>query len=208
MNDEHDVRPEADSGEAESSTVKSGGFSYADPRAWLPIALLLLLAVGLGLYVQTLHGTIESLQRQLDAAPQETNAPSPTVADPDEAAEAVTRTMAIVTAPTMTHLDLAGQSTAPSARARVFWSREQGLLFTSTSLPKLPPGKVYQVWVLSARDAPFSAGLLVPNDAGAATVIYPTPADIPPPTGVAVSLEQEEAAAPTASAIILIGDLR
>ena len=82
------------------------------------------------------------------------------------------------------------------------------LLFTSTSLPKLPQGKVYQVWVLSARDAPFSAGLLVPNDAGAATVIYPTPADIPPPTGVAVSLEREEAAAPTASAIILIGDLR
>ena len=75
-------------------------------------------------------------------------------------------------------------------------------------MPKLPKGKVYQVWVLSAGNAPLSAGLLIPNDAGAATIIYPTPPDMPPPTGVAVSLEQQEAVSPTASAIILIGDLR
>ena len=201
MSDDDGLEPEAE------PAVQSGGFSYADPRAWLPIVLLLLLIGGLGLYARTLHDRAGELQSRLDAARQETEK-SPPAADAGDAAEAVERTLAIVTAPTMTHLDLAGQSAAPSARARVFASREHGLLFTSTSLPPLPKGRVYQVWVLSARDAPFSAGLLVPNEAGAATVIYPTPADMPPLTGVAVSLEREEAASPTATAIILIGDLR
>lgn len=203
MSDEGGLSPQPE------AAAPSSGFSYADPRALLPIVLLLLVIGGLGFYVLTLHDRIEVLQRGLDDAPQETGtSQAAAVANPDDAAEAVARTMAIVTAPTMTQLDLAGQSAAPSARARVFMSREHGLLFTSTTLPKLPQGKVYQVWVLSEGNAPLSAGLLVPNDAGAATVIYPTPADMPQPTGVAVSLEQDEAASPTTSAIILIGDLR
>lgn len=206
MSDERSLSPEPE------PPVPSGGFSYADPRAWVPIVLLLLAIGGLGFYARTLHDRADALQRRLDDAAQQ--APSSPASSPSAAAnagaaaEAVERTMAIVTAPTMTQLDLLGQSAAPTARARVFISREHGLLFTSTSLPKLPSGKVYQVWVLSAGNAPFSAGLLVPNEAGAATIIYPLPPDMPLPTGVAVSLEQEEAVSPTASAIILIGDLR
>lgn len=209
MSDEGSLSPESPAPEA---VVPPGKFSYADPRAWLPIVLLLLVIGGLGLYARTLHEQAEALQRRLDEAGQQASsqaASSPAAAtDRGDAAEAVERTMEIVTAPTMTQLDLLGQSAAPNARARVFISREHGLLFTSTSLPKLPKGKVYQVWVLSAGNAPLSAGLLIPNDAGAATIIYPTPPDMPPPTGVAVSLEQQEAVSPTASAIILIGDLR
>ena len=209
MSDEGSLSPESPEPEA---AAPPGGFSYADPRAWPPIVLLMLVIGGLGFYAQRLHDRADALQRSLDAARQEAAssppAPSPPAADAGDAAEAVERTMAIVTAPTMTQLDLLGQSAAPTARARVFISREHGLLFTSTSLPKLPRGKVYQVWVLSAGNAPLSAGLLVPNEAGAATIIYPTPPDMPLPTGVAVSLEQEEAISPTTSAIILIGDLR
>ena len=126
----------------------------------------------------------------------------------EEASEAVHRTMAIVTAADMRQVDLFGQSAAPASRARVFWSRQHGLVFTSTSLSPLPKGKVYQVWVLSAGKAPFNAGLLTPNEAGAATVIYSTPPDIAQPTGMAVSLETGEAASPTSNAIFLIGNLR
>jgi Anti-sigma-K factor rskA len=202
MSDEHDVRPVA------QPVVSSGGFLFSDPRAWLPIVLLLALAAGLAYYARTLDAQNDALQRRLDAALEDTATSREIAANAEEATEAVHRTMAIVTAADMIQLNLSGQSAAPSARARVFWSRQHGLVFTSTNLPPVPKGKIYQVWVLSAENAPFSAGLLTPNEDGAATVIYSTPRDIAPPTGFAVSLESGEAAAPTSTAIYLIGDLR
>ena len=213
MSDEHDVRPVVESiGESipqpvAEPAVSSGGFSFSDPRAWLPVVLLLAVVAGLAYYASTLAAKSDALQRQLDAAVQDSKESRQVAADA-EATEAVHRTMAIVTAGDMRQLDLLGQPAAPAARARVFWSRPHGLLFTSTSLPPLPSSKVYQVWVLLEGNAPFNAGLLTPNEDGAATVIYSTPADIAPPTGFAVSLETGEAAAPTASAIVLVGDLR
>jgi len=202
MSDEDEVRPVAE------PVVSSGGFPFSDPRAWLPAVLLLALAAGLAYYAHTLDEKSASLQRRLDAALQDTEKSQQIAANAEEATEAVHRTMAIVTAADMTQLDLFGQSAAPAARARVFWSRQHGLVFTSTSLPPLPKGKVYQVWVLSSGKAPFHAGLLSPNEAGAATVIYSTPPDIAQPTGMAVSLETGEAASPTSNAIFLIGNLR
>jgi len=202
MSDEHDVRPVA------APVVSTGGFSFSDPRVWLPLVLLLAVASGLAYYASTLAEKRDALQRQLDAALQDSKASRQVAANAEEATEAVHRTMAIVTASDMTQLNLSGQSAAPTARARVFWSRQHGLVFTSASLPPVPKGKVYQVWVLSAGNAPFNAGVLTPNEDGAATVIYSTPPDIAPPTGFAVSLETGDAAAPTSSAIFLVGDLR
>jgi anti-sigma-K factor RskA len=62
------------------------------------------------------------------------------------------------------------------------------MVFTTTNLPLPPPGRVYQVWVVTAQ-APVSAGLLTPDSSGRATVFFNTPADIPPPVAVAVTLE-------------------
>ena len=210
MSEEHDVRPVAESSAEPipEPMVSSGGFSFSDPRAWLPIVLLLALAAGLAYYASTLAEQRDSLQRQLDATVQDSKESKQAAAHAEEATEAVHRTMAIVTASDMTQLDLSGQRAAPTARARVFWSRPHGLLFTSTSLPPVPSGKVYQVWVLSAENPPFNAGVLTPNSDGAATIIYSTPPDIAQPTGFAVSLETGEAAEPTSSAIFLVGDLR
>jgi hypothetical protein len=202
MSDEDDVSPVAE------PVVSPSGFPFSDPRAWLPAVLLLALAAGLAYYARTLDEKSASLQRRLDAAVDEAEQSRQIAANAEEATEAVHRTMAIVTAADMTQLDLFGQSAAPAARARVFWSRQHGLVFTSTSLPPIPKGKVYQVWVLLSGRAPFHAGLLSPNDAGAATVVYSTPPDIAQPTGFAVSLETGEAASPTSTAIVLIGNLR
>ena len=52
---------------------------------------------------------------------------------------------------------------APHASARAFWSRSRGLVFTASNLPAPPPGRAYQLWVLTAQPAPISAGML---DAG------------------------------------------
>ena len=62
------------------------------------------------------------------------------------------------------------------------------MVFTVPNLPPLPPGRVYQVWVVTAQ-APVSAGLLTPDASGGGSVYFETPVDILPPVAVAVTLE-------------------
>jgi anti-sigma-K factor RskA len=98
---------------------------------------------------------------------------------------------AVLAAPDLARIDLAGQPTAPTASARAFWSRSRGLVFTASNLPVAPAGRVYQLWVLSAQPAPTSAGLLKPDASGRVTATFNTPADLPQPVAMAVTLEPE-----------------
>ncbi|HEV3060113.1 MAG TPA: anti-sigma factor [Vicinamibacterales bacterium] len=98
---------------------------------------------------------------------------------------------AVLAAPDLARIDLVGQPTAPSASARAFWSRSRGLVFTASNLPVAPAGRVYQLWVLSSQPAPTSAGLLKPDASGRVTASFNTPADLPQPVAMAVTLEPE-----------------
>jgi anti-sigma-K factor RskA len=98
---------------------------------------------------------------------------------------------AVLAAPDLARIDLVGQPTAPSASARAFWSRSRGLVFTASNLPAAPAGRVYQLWVLSSQPAPTSAGLLKPDPSGRVTATFNTPADLPQPVAMAVTLEPE-----------------
>jgi len=98
---------------------------------------------------------------------------------------------AILAAPDLARIDLAGQPAAPSASARALWSRSRGLVFTASNLPPLPAGRVYQLWVLSSQPAPMSAGLLKPDFAGNITATIATPPDMPQPVAMAVTLEPD-----------------
>jgi anti-sigma-K factor RskA len=75
------------------------------------------------------------------------------------------------------------------ASARAFWSRSRGMVFTASNLPALPPGRVYQLWVLTAQPAPISAGLLTPDSQGSVNETFITPSDIPQPVALAVTIE-------------------
>jgi anti-sigma-K factor RskA len=98
--------------------------------------------------------------------------------------------MAVLTAPDLARVDLAGQTPAPRASGRAFWSRTRGLVFAASALPALPPGRTYQLWVVTAQQ-PISAGLVRPDDTGAVTAFFATPPDIPPPVAMAVTIEPE-----------------
>jgi anti-sigma-K factor RskA len=91
----------------------------------------------------------------------------------------------------MARVDLAGQQSAPKAAARAFWSRSRGMVFAATSLPQLPAGKVYQLWVVANGVNPISAGLLAPDAQGQVNAHFVTPPDIPAPVALAVTLEPE-----------------
>ena len=127
---------------------------------WLPVAAALALALGLGIYALLLQGRLADAQSSL----------------------------AVLIAPDVARIDLAGQQVAPLARARALWSRERGMIFSVSNLPPAPEGRVYQVWVVTAN-APVSAGLLTPDTSGSGSAYFETSPNIPPPTAVAVTLE-------------------
>lgn len=110
----------------------------------------------------------------------------------------------VLAAPDVARVDLIGQSAAPSAMARAFWSRSRGLVFTATDLPALPAGRTYQLWVVTAR-APISAGLVRPDATGRASMIFETPPDIPPPVAMALTLEPEGGVPAPTGARYLVG---
>jgi anti-sigma-K factor RskA len=97
--------------------------------------------------------------------------------------------VAILTAPDVARVDLAGQQpVSPAATARAFWSRSRGMVFNASNLPPLPAGRTYQLWVVTAQ-APISAGLLTPDTQGSVSEVFNTPPDIPQPVAMAVTIE-------------------
>lgn len=105
--------------------------------------------------------------------------------------------LTVLTAPDVVHIELKGQSAAPRAVARAYWSRFNGLVFTASHLPVPPRGRAYQLWIVAGQ-SPISAGMVRTTATGEAVMVVKTPTDIPPPSAIAVTMEPEGGApAPT-----------
>ena len=146
--------------------VRAQAASVAASRSympWLAAAASLALAAGLAIYAAQLRTRITMLEK-------------------------AQMSVAVLTAPDVARVDLAGQTIAPQASARAFWSRSRGMVFTASNLPPLPAGRTYQLWVVTAQ-APISAGLLVPDRAGNVSETFSTPQDLPQPVAMAVTIE-------------------
>jgi anti-sigma-K factor RskA len=176
-------------GSSRPPVVRERPASSAAAR-WLPLAASLLIAAALGVYAATLQGRLATLEARLNDAERRASAAERDTLQARRAADTAQSAMAVLAAPDLARIDLAGQPPAPRASARALWSRNRGMVFTTADLPPAPAGRVYQVWVVTAQ-APISAGLLTPDASGRATAVFQTPADIPPPVAVAVTLEPE-----------------
>jgi anti-sigma-K factor RskA len=161
---------------------------WTDARVWLPLAAMLVIVIGIGAYAARLQGRVADLEARLDSAMQQAVSADRAMADARRVALEAQSAMAVLAAPDLARIDLAGQTAAPQARARALWSRARGMVFTVSDLPAPPAGRVYQVWVVTSR-APISAGLLTPDANGRSAVVFATPPDIPAPVAVAVTLE-------------------
>ena len=171
---------------------------------WLAYAALLAVTVGLGGYSLSLRARVADLEVRLADATSRTLLATRAMADAQRVALQTQSTVDVLTAPDLARIDLAGQATAPSARARALWSRERGMVFTASNLPQLAEGRVYQVWVVTA-DARISAGLIMPDESGRTTAVFATPPDIPPPVAVAVTLEPAGGVPQPTGAFYLLG---
>lgn len=157
-------------------------------REWLPLAAAVVVAIGLGVYAALLQQRLSTLEARLDQADRRADLAERASLEARRAADQAQSAMIVLAAPDLVRIDLAGQPASPGATARALWSRNRGMVFTATSLPTAPAGRVYQVWVVTAA-APVSAGLLSPDTTGRATAFFNTPPDIPPPVAIAVTLE-------------------
>jgi anti-sigma-K factor RskA len=160
-------------------------------RSSLAVAASILLAIALGGYAAQLRGRVTGLESQLREATRRAEASEGQMAEARRVAFSAQSQVAILAAPDLTRIDLAGQPAAPTAAARAFWSRSRGLVFTASNLPAPPPGRAYQLWVLTAQPAPISAGMLAPDASGRVIARFETPPDLPRPVAMAVTLEPE-----------------
>jgi hypothetical protein len=163
--------------------------SAASPAAWLALAASLIVAAYLGWDDTRLRGRIADLTRELAQARAAVAANETRLAALQHTADQSQSAFAVLVAPDVARIDLAGQPDAPNATGRAFWSRARGMVFSATALPPPPPGRTYQVWVVTSTPAPISAGLIAPDENGRVSTVFATPPDIPQPVAVAVTLE-------------------
>ncbi len=171
---------------------------------WLAAAAAILVAVGLGWGSLQLRTRLSGLESRLDVALDRATAAESRLVELAQATQRTETTAAILVAPDLARIELAGQAAAPDARARAFWSRANGLVITVEHLPPLPPGRVYQIWVVTA-DSPVSAGLLQPDAEGQVTAVIETPQDLPQPLAMAVTIEPEGGVPAPTGAQFLVG---
>jgi anti-sigma-K factor RskA len=182
------------SGNRSVSTFRAPARAALSPTR-LPFGLVaaasLTLAMALGWYAAQLRARVTTLEARLHEATLRAETSELQMADARRTAFEVQSTVAVLAAPDLARIDLAGQAAAPRASARAFWSRSRGLVFTASNLPALPAGRTYQLWVLTAQPAPISAGILRPDGNGGVTARFDTPPDLPRPIAMAVTLEPE-----------------
>lgn len=173
-------------------------------RTWLPLAATLIVAVGAGIYATRLQVRVADLEARLQQALEQASAADRAVAATQGVSAELQASLGVLAAPDLVRIDLVGQSAAPQARGRALWSRARGMVFTASSMPPLPEGRVYQVWVVTGP-GPVSAGLLTPDLSGGGVTFYETPPDIPPPTAVAVTIEPAGGLSAPTGAFYLVG---
>lgn len=156
---------------------------------WFATAASLALAAGLTIYTAQLRQRIAGLETELRDTRLRADAAQRQMADAQRTAAGAQSAVAILTASDVARVDLAGQQPSPTASARAFWSRSRGMVFNASNLPPVPAGQTYQLWVVTAK-GPISAGLLTPDAQGSVSAVFSTPADIPQPVAMAVTLEK------------------
>ena len=172
------------------STSPTSTFTSPRPVAWwLATAASLALVAGLTIYTAQLRTRITGLESELRDTRARADAAQQLMIVAQRTATGAQTAVAILTAPDVARVDLAGQQpVSPGASARAFWSRSRGMVFNASNLPPLPAGRTYQLWVVTAQ-APISAGLLTPDIQGSVSEVFNTPPDIPQPIAMAVTIE-------------------
>jgi hypothetical protein len=153
------------------------------------VAACATLAIGLGVYAVTIRDRVTLLEDRLNAVTRRADLLEQQSTALRRSAEAEAQSVIVLSADDLRRIDLAGQAVAPRATARAFLSRSRGLVFTASRLPPLPPGRIYQLWIVTMGMA-VDAGLLKPSGDGLVHTVFTAPAELNA-VAVAVTLEPD-----------------
>jgi anti-sigma-K factor RskA len=115
------------------------------------------------------HAALDQQKAVVEASVRET----------EQLREAVTRQRGIIKVLTTPGLHvgyLRKAKSGVSTQGHVLWNeRTKTWVFYSFGMPQPPPGKEYQVWFMTEREGPVSAGLFTPDQAGTGVVLAQPP---------------------------------
>ena len=175
-------------------------------RALLALAAgLFAAAAGIALWGSRQEANlVTALQENLDAANTQARIAELETAAAQRTADTLRDGARVLTAADVRTLDLTGQPAAPDARGRLFWSASEGGVFTATGLPPVPPGLVYQLWLIPDT-TPVRAALLQVDAEGRAMAAATPPDGVTEPVPAAVTLESAGGAATPGGDVYLLG---
>jgi anti-sigma-K factor RskA len=175
-----------------------------DPSRWLGwlAAAAALAAVVSGALAWSARSENARLRGELAAAQERAAALDRQIVALQATAVSAQQTAAVLRAADLGRVELAGQTGAREASGRILWSASQGVVFVATHLPPLPPGRVYQLWVVA--DKPHSAGVVVPDAAGELNMISREPVAVRP-KAFALTLEPEGGRPAPTGPMLLVG---
>lgn len=182
----------------------SRGGSAGRAAAWVIAVVSLAAAGGLGWYAFQQMNLAQALQENLDAANLQANLAEIEAAAARQIAAEARDHMAILAAPDVVTLNLEGQPAAPNASGQLHRSPTAGTFFIASGLPPLPPGRVYQLWLIPGGQ-PLGAALLQVDDAGRVATSVTLPDGAAGPAPAAVTMEPEGGAASPGGEVYLLG---
>ena len=143
---------------------------------------------------ETLVGKEREIQEIRAALAQQRLLVEASVREAEQVRDALARQRGVIevlTAPGLNIEYLRRAKRGVEAQGHVLWNeRRKTWLFYAFGLPQPPAGKEYQVWFMTEREGPVSAGLFVPDQTGTGSVLAAPPSKLfGKITATAVTLE-------------------
>ena len=111
-----------------------------------------------------------------------------------------------LTAPDALRVTMVAANVPPQPQGKAIYVKDRSsLIFLASNMPKLPPQKTYELWLIPTSGAPIPAGVFKPDPRGSAEVIEP-----PLPAGVeakafAITVEPDGGSTTPTMPIVMVG---
>ena len=171
------------------------------PYVWMGLAAALAM-VALGLWNREV-----GMDRSLEEARQQISALSQTQERDQSTIRRVNAALNFLNQPETRLVTTSGKAIELPPKARVFVNAKTGVLMMAGNLPKLGPGKIYEMWLIpKGGAAPVPAGLFQSDESGTAMHLRAGTVDLASTAAVAITVEPESgSAAPTTTPILVMG---
>jgi len=116
------------------------------------------------------------------------------------------RVLETLTASNAVHYTLVSAKRPPQPQGKAIYVRDRAsLIFLASNLPKLPPQKAYEIWLIPTSGAPIPAGVFKPDAHGSATVINPPLRAGVEAKAFAMTIEPEQGSSTPTMPIVMMG---